>query len=80
MRAGGVLAQLAHGITQRLFADTQEPFPIAPIGGLWNAGNLLTDVFTRSLARFAPGAVLTPPLQFPVEGAVQRALALRDPS
>jgi len=76
MRAGGTLAHLAHGVTQRLFTDAQMPFPVAPIGGLWNAGDLLTDVFTRSLRRFAPMAVLTPPLQSPVEGAIQRAMML----
>ncbi|MDQ2798024.1 MAG: hypothetical protein M3Y13_00090, partial [Armatimonadota bacterium] len=76
MRAGGALAHLAHGVTQRLFADAVTDFPVVPIGGLWNAGGLLTDVFTRSLRRFAPHAVLTPPLAPPVEGAVHRA-ALR---
>jgi len=76
MRASGVLAHLAHGVTQRLFTDAALPFPVVPIGGLWNAGGLLTDVFTRSLRRFAPTAVLTPPLQSPVEGAVQRAMTL----
>lgn len=74
-RAGGTLAQLVHGVTQRLFADTDAPFPVAQIGGLWNAGNALSDVFTRSLRRFAPAAVITSPLHSPVDGAVQRALA-----
>lgn len=74
MRAGGALAQLAHGITQRLFTDAVTEFPVVSIGGLWNAGNPLTDVFTRSLSRFAPTAVMTPPLAPPVEGAVHRAM------
>lgn len=77
MRSGGVLAHLAHGITQRLFAETETPFPVVPIGGLWGAGPFLTDVFTRSLRRFAPRAEWTPPLQSPVEGAVRRAVALQ---
>ena len=83
MRAGGVLAHLVHGVTQRLFAEADVPFPVAPIGGLWDAGGglwdaggPLADVFTRSLHRFAPRAVLTPPLQPPVEGALQKALTL----
>ena len=80
MRAGGVLAHLAHGVTRRLFADTSLPFPVVSIGGLWNAGDLLTDVFTRSLRRFAPMAVLTPPLHSPVEGAVRRAMTLQEES
>jgi N-acetylglucosamine kinase-like BadF-type ATPase len=70
MRAGGALAQLAHGITGRLFADANLPFPVSPIGGLWSAGNVLIDVFTRSLRRFAPNAIFQPPVGAPVEGAV----------
>ena len=76
MRAGGTLAHLAHGVTQRLFASAEASFPVVPVGGLWNAGGPLTDVFTRSLRRFAPLAELTPPLRPPVDGAVQRATAL----
>ena len=70
MRAGGALAHLAHGVTRRLFEGTDQPFSLCPIGGLWSAGDALTDVFTRSLRRFAPHAVFAPPLQSPVEGAV----------
>ena len=70
MRAGGALAHLAHGVTQRLFANDGAEFPVVPIGGLWNAGDTLTEVFLRSLRRFAPSAVMTPPLRPPVEGAV----------
>ena len=78
MRAGGALAHLVHGVTQRLFAETDAPFPICTIGGLWNAGDILTDVFTRSLHRFAPNALLTPPHQSPVDGALRRAALLRE--
>lgn len=73
MRAGGTLAHLVQGVTQRLFADCREPFPVVQIGGLWSAGDALTDVFARSLRRFAPSAVISSPLFSPVEGAVQRA-------
>ena len=73
MRAGGTLAQLARGATDRLFADADLPFPVSPIGGLWSAGAQLTDVFTRSLRRFAPNAIFQPPRFTPVEGAVLRA-------
>lgn len=76
MRAGGALAHLAHGIAQRLFADADTPYPVVPIGGLWSAGDPLTDVFTRSLRRFAPMAEWGPPLHSPVEGAIRRALLL----
>lgn len=74
MRAGGTLASLAHGVTQRLFLDADAAFPVVQIGGLWNAGDALTNVFVRSLRRFAPGAIITPAQRSPVEGAVQRAL------
>lgn len=76
MRAGGTLAHLVHGVAQRLFAGTETPYPVVPVGGLWNSGDVLTEVFARSLRRFAPAAVVTPALQTPVEGAVQRALSL----
>lgn len=73
MRAGGTLAQLVQGVTRRLFTNELEPFPVVQIGGLWSAGDALCDVFTRSLRRFAPSAVITAPQASPVEGAVQRA-------
>ena len=76
MRAGGALAHLAYGVTQRLFAGAESPFPVVPIGGLWGAGDALAETFTRSLRRFAPAASLTPPLRPPVEGAVLRARQL----
>lgn len=75
MRAGGTLALLVQGVTQRVFADAREPFPVVQIGGLWSAGDTLTDVFARSLRRFAPSAVITAPQASPVEGAVHRAQA-----
>ena len=73
MRAGGTLAQLVQGVTHRLFADAHEPFPVVQIGGLWSAGNTLSDIFARSLRRFAPSAVITAPQASPVEGAVHQA-------
>jgi N-acetylglucosamine kinase-like BadF-type ATPase len=76
LRAGGTLARLARGVTARLFSDAPEPFPVVPVGGLWEAGAPLTDAFERSLRRKTPQARLTPPLQTPVQGAVRRALAL----
>lgn len=76
MRAGGALAQLAHGVTARLFPETAQPFPLVPIGGLWNVGPVLSDVFARSVQRFAPMAVIGPPQSSPVAGAVQRALEM----
>ena len=71
MRAGGSLAVLAHGVTQRLFPSG--PFGLSMTGSLWNAGPALTDVFTRSVRRFAPDVQMVPPAQSPVQGAAARA-------
>lgn len=74
MRAGGALARLAAGVSATLFPNTATALPVIPIGGLWDAGPALTDVFARSLARFAPRAELRAPEEPPVTGAVRRAL------
>ena len=76
MRSGGALARLAEAVAARLFPDAAAPYPIVPIGSLWNAGPPLTDVFARSCARFAPAAVRTPPRNAPAHGAALRALHL----
>ncbi len=76
MRAGGALARLTQAVTMRLFAGTGTPFPVVQIGGLWRAGDALTDVFARSLRHFAPAAVISEPLHTPAEGAACQALSL----
>ena len=76
MRAGGALAVLVRGVTERLFAGAEAPYPVCRVGGLWEAGGVLEDVFTRSVRRFAPAAALSPPAEPPVQGAVRRARAL----
>ena len=78
MRAGGALALLAHGVATAAFADGAGAFPVVPIGGLWNAGAVLTDVFWRSLARSAPQAMPSEARHPPVYGAVLRAVSLLD--
>ena len=79
MRSGGALARLAEAVAARLFPQAALPYPIVPIGSLWNAGPPLTDVFARSCARFAPAAVLSPPKNAPAHGAALRALAQTAP-
>ncbi len=76
LRAGGALAHLARGVTEALFPDAAAPFSVCPVGGLWDADGDVSDVFIRSLRRFAPAAVFSPPRLPPVEGAVLRARAL----
>lgn len=78
MRTGGALAHLAQGVTTRLFADETASFPLVTVGGLWEAGPALSDVFTRSLRRFAPQAIPQPPQSAPVQGALRRATAMLD--
>lgn len=75
MQAGGALARLAQPIAGRLFAQSPG-FAVVPIGSLWEAGSGLTDVFVRSLVRFAPQAAFTPPQHPPVHGAALRARRL----
>ena len=74
MRAGGALAQLANAVSVTLFPSGNVAFQVSQIGSLWLSDAPLTDVFIRSLHRFAPNAVLVPPQHPPVYGAVLRAL------
>jgi N-acetylglucosamine kinase-like BadF-type ATPase len=76
MRAGGALARLTEAVTQRLFPGAASLFPVAGVGSLWEAGGALTDVFDRSLARFAPAAARQKPLSSPAHGAARQALTL----
>ena len=76
MRAGGALAVLVQGVTAALFAGAVDEFAVARVGGLWAAGPPLTDVFERSVRRFAPLAVPVVPRQSPVWGAARQARQL----
>ncbi len=80
MRAGGALAQLVHGVTATLFPDGSGELPVVPIGGLWQSGEALTDVFERSVRRFAPRAVVRTALHSPVSGAAHRARLMLPPN
>lgn len=71
-RAGGALAILAESVARRLFAD--ESFVISTAGSLWQSGPYLTDVFARSVARFAPLATVIPPAMPPEMGALVRGI------
>lgn len=75
MHAGGALVRITKAVAARLF-DQGGPFDVYPIGSLWDAGESLTDVFARSLARFAPSAELRRPSYGPAIGAALRAQAL----
>ena len=78
MHAGGALARIAEAVASRLFKQ-DERFDIAGVGSLWEAGADLTDVFDRSLARFAPSACRIAPMHGPAMGAALRAANLASP-
>jgi len=69
----GWLARLTRTTCHRLGLGSQEPIPIATVGGLWEAGEFLRVPFVETLCRWLPNAVLTTPLMSPVEGAVRLA-------
>jgi N-acetylglucosamine kinase len=72
-RAGRELALTVAAVARRLrMTDTE--FPVAYVGGAWNAGDmLLTPVRTRLQAE-APRATLMPPKNTPAEGAAMMAI------
>lgn len=75
-RAGSSLAALVTSITTDLFAGATDPFPVAMVGSLWKAGNAITVPFVRAIRAAAPTAVLAPPKEGPLQGALRRAHAL----
>lgn len=75
MRAGGSLAKLTEAVARTLFRS-EEAFAVYPTGSLWEAGEDLTAVYFRSLARFAPHARRGEALYAPAIGAAIQACAL----
>ena len=79
MQAGGALARLADAACRLALIDKADVILVARIGGLWQAGAPLTDVFERSLSRFAPRSVYSQPTVYtPAWGAAQIAKRLMD--
>ena len=74
--AGMSLATLVASITAELFAGAVEPFPVAMVGSLWKGGNAITVPFVRAIRAAAPTAVLAPPKESPLQGALRRAQSL----
>jgi len=73
--AGGWLASQVRASAVQLGFDMPDTpqFPIATVGGLWEAGDLLLQPFGLVLARWLPHAEVVPPRASPVYGAVHRA-------
>lgn len=77
-RAGGALAILAEAVSRKLF--TGEPYIVSCVGSLWQSGPALSNVFQRSVSRFAPAARIISPVLPPEQGALLRALRAGDMS
>ena len=69
--AGSALAGMAIAIARRL--SWSAPF-VSTVGGVFKAGVVILNPFTRCLAQDLPEATLTPPRYPPVLGAVLLAL------
>ena len=72
-RAGRELGECVMAVTRRLNL-TEVEFPIAYVGGAFNAGDLLLGPMRSVLGRDAPGASLIQPSKTPVEGAAMMAI------
>jgi N-acetylglucosamine kinase len=72
-RAGSELAECVLAIARRLHMTDSE-FPVAYIGGAFNAGELLLAPMRLRIERDAPGASLMQPQRPPVEGAAMMAM------
>lgn len=55
----------------------QETFPVAYVGGVFEAGELILKLLREEIQRVAPNAEIAPPLESPVIGAVKMAQARR---
>jgi N-acetylglucosamine kinase-like BadF-type ATPase len=72
-RAGRELGECVLAVARRL-SLTKSEFPVAYVGGAFNAGELLLGPMQNILAREAPGARLMQPTHTPVEGAAMMAI------
>jgi N-acetylglucosamine kinase-like BadF-type ATPase len=71
--AAAGLAALAHAVIARLAWD-DGPVPLAPVGGVFEAGPVLRGRFAAAVASRAPTAVLVPPRFAPAVGGLLLAL------
>jgi N-acetylglucosamine kinase-like BadF-type ATPase len=71
--AGGWLALQVKAAAARLVLDPAAAFPVATVGGLWEADDLLIRPFANVLSRRLPRARISVAVAAPVHGAVLRA-------
>ena len=73
-RAGGELAKAVLAVAQRIGLSRRSSFPVAYVGGAFNAGETLLAPMRSAILAAAPRARITPPAHTPVEGAAQMAI------
>jgi N-acetylglucosamine kinase-like BadF-type ATPase len=71
--AAGWLAAQARAARSRLSFEEGEVVRVATIGGMWEAGALISDPFQRLIERWVPRAVVMAPEGTPVIGAARLA-------
>jgi len=72
-RSGGELGRAVLAVAQRL-GLTSSDFPVAYVGGAFNAGETLIAPMRTAVLAEAPNARIGPPAHTPVEGAAQMAI------
>jgi N-acetylglucosamine kinase-like BadF-type ATPase len=72
-RAGGELASAVLAVANRLALTTAD-FPVAYVGGAFNAGETLLAPMRSAVLAGAPRARIVPPTHTPVEGAARLAI------
>jgi N-acetylglucosamine kinase-like BadF-type ATPase len=72
-RAGKELAKAVLAVAQRLGLASSD-FPVAYVGGAFNAGETLLAPMRTAILAAAPHARIVPPAHTPVEGAAQMAI------
>jgi N-acetylglucosamine kinase-like BadF-type ATPase len=72
-RAGRELADCVLAVARRL-SLTESEFPVAYVGGVFNAEDVLLGPMRAVVAAEAPKATLNPPKNTPVEGAAMMAM------
>lgn len=71
--AGRELAACVVAVAERLEL-TADSFPVAYVGGAFKAGDVLIAPMRQTILATAPGAIIAPPLNTPVEGAAMMAV------
>lgn len=71
--AGGELGLAARAVIEKLKLKSRK-FPVGCVGGIFNAGELITDSLMKSISQIAPRAYLSAPQLIPAQAAARIAL------